>query len=388
MKCENIGLLLSKYVDQELTPQERKEIEEHLSACLECREVLSIFLKNDRLISSALQCDLFGDNITRSVMERIQVQGVLTPVHRWSGRHWIALVAGLLILILGGIAYLFIRSHSLEHDVALYKRAYKDISRRYMQYVKVFWNKSLREEQAQKEIASKVLEKEGILAHIGSVYLIQGKFPKVEDFVYYNVYRKDRGSDASPIKLNSTPLSEPRYHDQTMQPGQHYEYIFEGVKRDGKSVYSLPIYLHLPPIEVPSKYIQISYLATLGTDTVLLAVSKEFDHQRYEEIFMVRIGEDIGRIAYVIDAEKELDFSTGVKLIRIEEADELMTVSVQIPCIDPKSGKPVLDPVTLEPKLEYRVHTFSRPNRRITVQTRTGRTGVIWQGRSIRISPK
>ena len=38
MDCKRIGSLLTAYLDNEVTPEEREQIQAHLSTCLQCRE--------------------------------------------------------------------------------------------------------------------------------------------------------------------------------------------------------------------------------------------------------------------------------------------------------------------------------------------------------------
>lgn len=42
MGCKDIEELLSPYLEDELTPQERQAVEKHLSSCPSCRELLSL----------------------------------------------------------------------------------------------------------------------------------------------------------------------------------------------------------------------------------------------------------------------------------------------------------------------------------------------------------
>ncbi len=45
MRCKEVRRLLSAYIDGEISPAKRREIEEHLSYCLECKKELLVLEK-------------------------------------------------------------------------------------------------------------------------------------------------------------------------------------------------------------------------------------------------------------------------------------------------------------------------------------------------------
>src|SRR5688572_33286904 len=73
MLCtEEMGTLLSRYVDGELADKERKSIETHLEACSSCRDVLNLFQRNDNVLNNALVGEAFGAQTVDAVMTEIR----------------------------------------------------------------------------------------------------------------------------------------------------------------------------------------------------------------------------------------------------------------------------------------------------------------------------
>jgi len=64
MACgDDMKTLLSRYVDGELSADERARVDEHIVACNPCRELLQIFQKNESLLSNALSTESFGNAV-------------------------------------------------------------------------------------------------------------------------------------------------------------------------------------------------------------------------------------------------------------------------------------------------------------------------------------
>lgn len=51
MNCKKMALLISEYIDNELSQQERMLLESHLETCVECKIKLARLKKNDDMIS-------------------------------------------------------------------------------------------------------------------------------------------------------------------------------------------------------------------------------------------------------------------------------------------------------------------------------------------------
>jgi anti-sigma factor RsiW len=53
MKCRHVRKMISQYVDNELTPDERKDFDSHIQSCASCRDELEEILALHELFASA-----------------------------------------------------------------------------------------------------------------------------------------------------------------------------------------------------------------------------------------------------------------------------------------------------------------------------------------------
>src|SRR6185503_4642177 len=73
MPCgDDLKTQLSRYVDAELSPEERAGVDEHVAGCTPCRELLQIFSKNESLLSNALSTESFGNTVIESVISQLK----------------------------------------------------------------------------------------------------------------------------------------------------------------------------------------------------------------------------------------------------------------------------------------------------------------------------
>ena len=72
MACgDDLKTQLSRYVDGELNAEEKAKVDGHVAECEACRDLLSLFQKNENLLASALSTDAFGDAVIESVVRKI-----------------------------------------------------------------------------------------------------------------------------------------------------------------------------------------------------------------------------------------------------------------------------------------------------------------------------
>src|SRR5579864_556712 len=120
MPCgDDLKTLLSRYVDGELSPEERTRVDEHVVACVPCRDLLQLFQKNESLLSNALSTESFGNNVIEAVISEIKREGVpaeAKPVEEgleFSRFKPVLQLAAAALLIVGLVALLS-SSHSRE----------------------------------------------------------------------------------------------------------------------------------------------------------------------------------------------------------------------------------------------------------------------------------
>ena len=94
-ECESFQLLMSGYLDGELTTEDRARLEKHLASCWGCRQE---FDKMRRLVTAA--SELRVDEPPEEVWETF-MDGVYNRIERQTG--WVLLVVGAAALALFGI---------------------------------------------------------------------------------------------------------------------------------------------------------------------------------------------------------------------------------------------------------------------------------------------
>ncbi|MDQ7780899.1 MAG: zf-HC2 domain-containing protein [Planctomycetota bacterium] len=72
MSCEGMGPLLSRYADNEVSPDERTRVDLHVASCRECREELNIFRANERLVSEALAAGLSAESLVVETLRELE----------------------------------------------------------------------------------------------------------------------------------------------------------------------------------------------------------------------------------------------------------------------------------------------------------------------------
>src|SRR5579864_1588197 len=120
MSCgDDLKTLLSRYVDGELSPEERARADEHVAACVPCRDLLQLFQKNESLLSNALSTESFGNTVIESVINELKREGVpaeAKPVEEGLElsrfKPGLQLAAAALLIV--GLVALLTSSHSRE----------------------------------------------------------------------------------------------------------------------------------------------------------------------------------------------------------------------------------------------------------------------------------
>jgi predicted anti-sigma-YlaC factor YlaD len=97
--CEQYQILLMQYVDQEISPENKQKLEDHLNECSSCREELEKFIKIkgvNSTMKNKLLPDMAWDEYWRHLYNRME-----------RGISWIFISIGAIIL-LGIAVYSFI----------------------------------------------------------------------------------------------------------------------------------------------------------------------------------------------------------------------------------------------------------------------------------------
>ncbi len=107
MKCDDIEILISAYIDDEVTGEEKHIVEEHLRTCKNCRDTLTDFSDLHSLFGE-LEAKEAVRGFRQRVTERIDAQPRLEWSWRRVSRLAYALCFSLLILLGGTVLSLYI----------------------------------------------------------------------------------------------------------------------------------------------------------------------------------------------------------------------------------------------------------------------------------------
>jgi len=417
MACgDDLKTLLSRFVDGELPPEERARVEDHLLSCEPCRELVSLFQKNENLLASALSTDAFGDAVIESVVRRIERTGppeakpVEEGVIEWvRSRPWLQLAAAVLLVV--GLLAMMSSSHSRQM-AALQETANR--ANAFIAKQTEEQKKSESEIQAQRRAASELAEQLGRLerrqraedafrrAPEGSLwgfletdhYLVIKASFEGKGYTGFNVWR--RGENDKPDafgRLNDKVLATPEYTDRAVKPGQGYVYRFQAIRPNGEMVDSMPLYMRLPFAGdlSPEKTVRI-YCENLSApkDLGVFVLERLVNGKPVSARFYVELGKPIGGQAEV--GGSVIDFSTDLVLTRIENDTQPLLISYTTPVLD-EQGKPMMDRIVGDvfvPKyFQYDVSIGSRENRRAVLKL-TGTSSKateesLWKGSFMRV---
>jgi hypothetical protein len=385
MPCgDDFKTLLSRYVDGELTPEERTRVDEHVAACVSCRELLQIFQKNESLLSNALSTESFGNSVIEAVIGEIKRDGVpaeAKPVEEiaegFRGRPMLQLAAAALLIV--GLVTILSTSHSREMSALQSKlgemaKVQQELAGRLTtnqeEYAQVL--RSMRAEDALRRAP----EGWGLGFITPQHLVVRASFdPKL--YGAFALYRRAEGqADDQFAKLNVGRLESPEYIDASVKPGQAYVYKFRAYRsaREDDFVESLPIVMRVPRVQEPSpeKGIRIHCSDIAVNRIAKFILSRVIDGRSVSEEFFVKPGERLGDVREVAGLGK-VDFRTNLTLDRLEYGNQTLAVSYTRALLDP-NGQPVMESIskdgTVVVKTEQQEGVLSiRPNMRALFRT-------------------
>jgi hypothetical protein len=399
MSCgDDLKTLLSRYVDGELSPEERARVDEHVAACVPCRDLLQLFQKNESLLSNALSTESFGNSVIETVISEIKREGVpaeAKPVEEAVEfsrfKPGLQLAAAALLLV--GLVALLNHSHSHEMTALQAKLGQLATSQQELtlrlagnqeEYTQVL--RSMRIQDALRNAP------EGWgLGYITPQHLvIRASFdPKL--YGAFAIYRHAEGeADERFAKLNGARLESPEYIDASVKPGQAYVYKFRAYRsaREDDSVESLPMVLRVPRVQelAPEKGVRVQCVDIAVTHKLAkFVLTRVIDSHSISEEFLVKPGERLGELREVAGAGL-VDFRTNLTLDRLEDGNQTLAVSYVRALLD-SHGQPIMDSIskngTVVVKTEQQDGVLSiRPNLRAFFRTAGAATADVdlWKG--------
>ena len=398
MPCgDDLKTLLSRYVDGELSPPERARVDEHVAACVPCRELLQIFQKNESLLSNALSTESFGNTVIEAVISEIKRDGVpaeAKPVEEavegFRVRPLLQLAAAALLVV--GLVVVLSSSHSREMTTLQARlneisKAQQELTGRLAttQEENVQLIQSLRSEEALRRAP----EGWGLGFITPQHLVVRASFdPKL--YGAFALYRRAEGqADNQFVKLNGSRLDSPEYIDASVKPGQAYVYKFRAYRsaREDDFVESLPIIMRVPRVQelAPEKGIRVHCVDIAVNRIAKFILSRVIDGRTVSEEFFAKPGERLGETREV-PGLGTVDFRTTLTLDRLEYGNQTLAVSYTRALLD-SNGQPVMESIskdgTVVVKTEQQEGVLSiRPNMRVLFRTPSAPSADVdlWKG--------
>ncbi len=394
MTCgDEMAARLSRLVDGELSPEELAAVEEHLSGCAACREMLSIFRRNESLLSNALSTEAFGNAVIESVMRSIggeedapEARPVQGGFWEWLRERPLVPATAAAVLAMGIVAYVALRAAGRDAEMrALLERARAEAreARESASDLREEYEKAIRDMTVRWAMRDAMGFATIVYPNPNHYLVVRANFDS-RSYRHYSVHRRDEGGDEF-VRLNGEPLAEPVFTDTTAMGGKGYVYKFRAWRDDGSYAESSPILIRA--LQVPEGSLKVRCTkAAAPKDLAVFEIEKAVNGKSVKEEFVARLKEPIGGVRDV-PGVGPVDFSTGHILERIEEGLQWIEVSYTTPMTDDK-GTPIIEWVgknSLVPATKT-VHQNTpiaqRENRRAVLRPAGGASEEvhIWQG--------
>jgi hypothetical protein len=360
-------ILLSRFVDGELPPEDRQKVEEHVLGCVPCRELLALFQKNENLVASALSTDAFGEAVVASVVRRLdraelpEAKPVEEGVLDWvRSRPWISSAAA--ALLVASLVLVLNASHSSE--LAQLKGSLKSTGeelgalKEKNRKTELDLQQQLRSAvDVQKELARMERERvikdaiahspdtSGLLYVEPEHYLVARTVFTGKAYTGFNVYRRVEAEtgDAAWKRMNADVLQTPEFVDRTVKAGVSYIYKFEALRKTGDPVPSVPMVMRVPMTSdltaESSVWINCMELAA-PKDLAVFVLERTIGGKTYVAKFYTELGKPVGGKVKVDDVE--VDFSTDLVLSRIDTGTQAAMVIFTEPALD-QNGNPIME---------------------------------------------
>ncbi len=403
MSCgDDLKTLLSRYVDGELSADERTTVDDHVAICAPCRELLQIFQKNESLLSNALSTESFGNTVIEAVIGEIKRDGVLAeasaveelPTEGFRSRPMLQIAAAALLVV--GLVVVLGTSRSRE--ITSLNENLKKMSA--VQQEQAGRLAMIQDENAQvirslrAEDALRRAPERSMVAYITPQHLVVRANFDPKQFGSFSVYRRGEGeTDDRYVRVSGDRrLDSPEFIDTQVKPGQAYVYkirAFRSLKEDDFSE-SLPLIMRVPRVQelAPEKSIRVQCIDIAVTHKLAkFLLSRLVDGRTVTEEFLAKPGDALGGVRE-IPGFGAVDFRTSLALDRLEDGNQTLAVSYTSPRLD-RDGKPIIERLigdTVQVATEQHEGVLSiRPNLRAFFRS-TGAADVdLWKGSWIQV---
>jgi len=402
MACgDDVRTQLSRYVDGELSSEERAHVDEHVASCAPCRELLQIFQKNESILSNALSTESFGNAVIESVIKQIKDEAPpieARPIEDSPARFRPAFALAAAALLVVGLIVVLNVSHQRNLD-----RMQAQIGVMLDKLTTTSLDSSRQREEFEQTIRSIRMEdathrapERQMWAYITPQHLVVRANFDLRVYGSFAVYRRAEGEGNDGFKKVSGDrrLDSPEYIDPSVAPGQAYVYKFRAYRsaKEDDFIESLPVTMRVPRGQ------ELSVERSIRVECVDIGYSYKVAKFRlhrilngkpYTEEFAVKPGERLGEPRQM-PGFGLVDFRTNLTLERLEHGNQSMTVSYTKALLDP-TGKPLTkrwNDGTEEVMTEQVEGVLSiRPNLRALFRTAGAGQGDVdlWKGSWIQV---
>ncbi|HEU4338763.1 MAG TPA: zf-HC2 domain-containing protein, partial [Planctomycetota bacterium] len=340
MLCtEEMGTLLSRYVDGELAEKERKSIETHLEACASCRDVLNLFQRNDNVLNNALVGEAFGAQTVDAVMteirrleepmvvapavdaetpsEPVAMRQVIEVTRMWpfaaAAAMMIACVGGVFAITkFGGGGGVSDRQLAALHKSITEGQESNDRTTRALLDRVSEMSQELKDAEVKAVLKT---TKETVVAYVNDRAIVVQANYSTEKFYPFQIFRTQQLPNGSweDWKTICILAPTPFYRDTSVVPGVNYMYQMRAIYRgsDNKRYEDSPGLPQMLPLAGgldPRRSLKIRLIGALpDLSEATFEVSRYDNEKLITRYYSPKIGEKIGDIE-LVDG-KEVDFS-------------------------------------------------------------------------------
>jgi hypothetical protein len=370
MSCpEEMQTRLSRYVDGELTPEERGAVEEHVSGCPSCQDLLSLFQKNENLMAGALTTDAFGDAVISSVLQTLRKEDPpeARPVEETFGdwlraRPLLPLAAAALFVV--GLIVVLNASHrsrmsDLHARVSVQEKTVVETKARIekaetasLEMARAFAHRSADYEKIIRDLRTDIAilsARHHTIVYAG-VFEDRGLSVKAsfdpKGFDYYDLFRRQEG-DPEYVQVNGRDerLDKAEYVDRGVKSGQVYWYKFRAYRKGiGGWIESAPVQFKVPTrteIRLEDGIQVWCQDVSAPRDMAKFLLERTVKGQKVSHVCYTNLGESIGDVVDLPGVGR-IDFRTGLTLGKISEKQQTLGISYAEPLYD-ETGKEVIE---------------------------------------------
>lgn len=332
----DFGTMISRYIDKELSTQEKGLIEDHLRGCHKCKNTYEQFVSNDKIVSDSLKFEVFGNQLIEGVMKKVKsaVSKDKTSLFTYFLMRYMIKNRKLLfilpLLLCGSvIVYSFVYINDLKGEIAGLKKTVKEQS----SYI-AFAQRSL--DNMSNVSARKTLKKfvdnhtSDIAARYNKNYISIAASLKGSNFEFFKIYKRKNNGKWFEI---GTVFESPEFTDYETSPGV-YEYYFEGfMKKKNGAIESVKssIIRH----EIDGSGLNIDFIS--------------HDEITDKSTFTLR---ENGKTIRTVTLKTGEFLDSAIRLESVSKLDRIITVIVPTYILDEETGRPIIDPTTGKPKVQ------------------------------------